>query len=295
MEWVACLKKSIEYVEENLLANISADDIAEHVHMSSFYLQRGFQIVTGYTIGEYIKNRRLYEAACELSGSDKKVIDIAYKYGYDTPESFTKAFKRFHNVTPSMVRKHRNLMKQFLPLRIKISVQGGDKMIYSYERVKEFTVIGFEGVFSFPSSYEKIPKFWGEIKRKYFQNYFAGKEPANEYEKAVADNCIGEYGAVINDIGKGQFRYLLAGEYKGGPVPEGMVLYTFKESDWVKFKCIGPNPASLQRLITQIFKEWLPGNTEYDLVGNYNIEWHGTSSYKDENYESGIWLPMTRK
>lgn len=295
MEWVTCLKKSIEYIEDNLLDNISAEEIAEHIHMSSFYLQRGFQIVTGYTIGEYIKNRRLYEAACELSGSDKKIIDIAYKYGYDTPESFTKAFKRFHNVTPSMVRKHRNLMKPFLPLRIKISVQGGDKMIYSYERVNEFTLIGFEGVFSFPSSYEKIPKFWGEIKRKYFQNYSAGKEPANEYEKAVADNCIGEYGAVIHDIGKGQFRYILAGEYKGGPVPEGMGLYTFKESDWVKFKCIGPNPASLQRLITQIFKEWLPGNTEYDLVGNYNIEWHGTGSYKDENYESGIWLPMTRK
>lgn len=294
MEWVACLKQTIEYIENHLQDNISADDIAGYVHMSSFYLQRGFQIVTGYSIGEYMKNRKLYEAACELSESDVKVIDVAFKYGYDTPESFTKAFKRFHGITPSVMRKHKNLMKQFLPLNIKISVQGGNKMIYSYERVKEFTLIGFEGVFSFPSSYEKIPRFCGEIKGKYCKNYLAGNKPENEYEKAVCDNCIGEYGVVINDVGNGHFRYLMAGEYKGGPVPEGMVLYTFKESDWVKFKSYGPCPTAIQRLNTQIFKEWLPGNTEFDLVGNYNVEWYGPGSYKDEDYETEIWLPMKR-
>ena len=96
MEWLTIIKDAIEYMEQNLLTVTGPEEVAKHVHISTIYLQRGFQVLTGYTLGEYIRNRRLFEAGLKLTQTDEKVIDIALEYGYETPESFTKAFTRFH-------------------------------------------------------------------------------------------------------------------------------------------------------------------------------------------------------
>ena len=92
MEWLTGIRTAIDYMEEHLTDDISAQDVADWVHISPFYLQKGFSLMTGYGIGEYIRNRRLYRAAVDLKETDDKVIDIAFRYGYETPESFTKAF-----------------------------------------------------------------------------------------------------------------------------------------------------------------------------------------------------------
>ena len=103
MEWLTAIRKSIEYIEGHIHDNISAQDVAEHVYLSPLHFQRGFLVMTGYSVSEYIRNRKLYLAALELKRSDRKVIDVAYDYGYDTPDSFTKAFTRFHGTTPMQV------------------------------------------------------------------------------------------------------------------------------------------------------------------------------------------------
>ncbi len=90
-----------------------------------------------------------------------------------------------------------------------------------------FKVIGFQKEFDNETAYAEIPKFWDEICEKYAANVYAGNAPANPYEQALMDNCIGEYGVCIDDIGGGKFRYLVAGKYTGGDVPEGMVVYEF--------------------------------------------------------------------
>ena len=107
MEWLTIIKDAIEYMEQNLLTVTGPEEVAKHVHISTIYLQRGFQVLTGYTLGEYIRNRRLFEAGLKLTQTDEKVIDIALEYGYETPESFTKAFTRFHGTTPIEVRRNR--------------------------------------------------------------------------------------------------------------------------------------------------------------------------------------------
>lgn len=129
MEWLTSIRTAIDYMEEHLEDNISAQDVADRVYLSPFFLQRGFSLMTGYGIGEYIRNRRLYQAALDLKETEDKVIDIALRYCYETPESFTKAFSRFHGVTPSQVRDGA-AGKVFLPLTIKLSVQGGSQMDY---------------------------------------------------------------------------------------------------------------------------------------------------------------------
>ena len=132
MEWLTSIRTAIDYMEEHLEDNISAQDVADRVYLSPFFLQRGFSLMTGYGIGEYIRNRRLYQAALDLKETEDKVIDIALRYCYETPESFTKAFSRFHGVTPSQVRDGA-VGKVFLPLTIKLSVQGGSQMDYKFD------------------------------------------------------------------------------------------------------------------------------------------------------------------
>ena len=296
MEWLTSIRKAIDYMEDHLQADISAQDVAKEVFLSPYFLQKGFSLMTGYGIGEYLRNRRMYEAARDLQKTDEKVIDIAYRYAYDTPESFTKAFTRFHGATPSQVRSGQMPVKVFLPLKININIQGGNQMDVKITTMLPFKVIGFQKIFEGETAYEEIPKYWDEICEKYANNVYAGNAPANPCEQAIIDNCIGEYGICIDDIGEGKFRYLIAGKYTGGEVPEGMVLYEFPKSDWAIFNCIGALPEALQSVNTQIFKEWLPGNPEYELDGNANVEWYDcTGEQSDPDYHSAIWIPVRKK
>ena len=296
MEWLTSIRTAIDYMEEHLTDSISAQDVADRVYLSPFFLQKGFSLMTGYGIGEYIRKRRLYQAALDLKETDDKVIDIAFRYGYETPESFTKAFSRFHGATPSQVRGGAAI-NTFLPLMIKLSIQGGNQMDYKITPMFPFKVIGFQREFDNETAYTEIPKFWDEICEKYALSVYAGNAPANPYEQALVDNCIGEYGVCIDDIGGGKFRYLVAGKYTGGDVPEGMIVYEFPRSDWAVFNCIGPIPDALQSVNTRIFREWLPGNTEYELSGNATVEWYDcvNGEKTDPDYHSAIWVPVKRK
>lgn len=294
-DWMEDLNRinvALELIEKNLLEPLNtmemADLIVPYIHMSNTTFQKRFQIVTGYSFGEYIRNRRLYEAALELAQEDRKVLDIAIKYGYDSAEGFTKAFKRFHGITPSMARKRHIPITGFLPLKIKVSVEGGMEMTYIFETMDSFSLIGFEKRFTFPSSYDEIPQFYRDFKKKYAKALKKSSEPETEIEQAIVENRIGEYGAVIHDRQDASFRYLLGGMYQGGVVPEGMVLETFPTTEWLKFSCNSGSGKALQRLNTQVFQEWLPKHKEIKLRGRYNIEWGDSES-------SSIWVPVKKR
>lgn len=296
MEWLSAIRAAIDYMEKHLTDDISAQDVAGQVFLSPFFLQRGFSLMTSHGIGEYLRNRRLYQAALDLQRTDNKVIDIALRYCYETPESFTKAFTRFHGATPTQVRDGA-AVNVFLPLKIKLSIQGGHQMEVKITPMFPFKVIGFQKVFDNETAYTEIPKFWDEICENYAANVYAGNAPANPYEQALMDNCIGEYGVCIDDIGGGKFRYLVAGKYTGGDVPEGMAVYEFPRCDWAVFDCIGPIPETLQTVNTRIFSEWLPGNPDYELCGSASVEWYDcvNGEKTDPDYHSAIWVPVQKK
>lgn len=295
MEWLTGIRSAIDFIENNLENDISVQDVADKVFISPIFLQRGFSLMTGFSVGEYIRNRRLYQAALDLVNTEDLVIVIAYRYCYETPESFTKAFSRFHGVTPSQVRNS-TPFKPFLPIKINLTVQGGNNMDYKITSKAGFKVIGFQKVFDSETSYAEIPKFWDEICGKYANNVWAGNDPANAFEKAVADNNIGEYGICIDDIGGSKFRYLIAGKYEGGEVPGGMEVFEFPVGDWAVFDIFGPCPGALQSVNTKIFTEWLPGNPEYEISGNANVEWYDCMSKpNDKDYHSAIWIPVKKK
>ena len=293
MEWLTCIRTAVDYLERNLTNDVDAQDVAKEVYLSPFFLQRGFSMMTGYGIGEYLRGRRLYQAALDLRDTDDKVIDVALRYCYETPESFAKAFSRFHGATPSQIRDGAPI-RTFLPLTIHLSVQGGNQMDCKIKKMLSFKVIGFQREFDNETAYEQVPKFWDEIMQKY-ADVFSGKAPQNAIEQAIVKNCIGEYAVCIDDIGNDRFRYLIAGEYAGGEVPEGMTLYELPHCDWAIFDCVGPLPGTLQDLNTRIFKEWLPGNPDYEFFGEANVEWYDMGDPKGADYRSAIWIPVKKK
>jgi len=293
MEWLTCIKSSIDYIESHIKEDIKIEDIANSVYVSSFYLQTGFQIMTGYSIGEYVRNRKLYLAGLQLK-EGKKVIDVALEYGYETPESFTKAFKRFHGFTPSQIKD--NKLKVFEPLTIDIQIKGGEVMDLKYKVVDMFPIklIGFVREFDMETAYKEIPAFWDEICEKYcYPHIYQGLPAENEYEQAIVDNCIGEFGVCVDSCGT-KFKYLIAGRYTGGKLPDGMMTYVFPSGKWAVFDCVGPCPEKLQELNTRIFKEWLPLNKEFELRDDANIEWYDcvNGEKTDADYHTQIWLPV---
>ena len=166
---------------------------------------------------------------------------------------------------------------------------------YKIKRMSSFKIIGFQKEFSSENSYQEIPMFWSEIFKRYFSNLMNGKEPASPVEKVITKCRIGEYGVCVDELPSKTFKYLIAGDYDGGEVPEGLTVYEFPEGLWAIFDCIGPLPVTLQKLNTYIFNEWLVNNPEYEMSMSASIEWYDEGDTDSHNYHSQIWIPVKKK
>ena len=160
--WIIGFQESIDYIEQNLTETLDVEEIAGKAALSPFYYQRIFGALCNMTVGEYIRARRMTLAAQELAGSGSKVIDVALRYGYDSPDSFAKAFQRFHGVTPSQAREKGIPLRSLAPLHIKITLEGGSMLDYRIVEKAPFTVVGVKRRFDTETCYQEIPKFWDE-------------------------------------------------------------------------------------------------------------------------------------
>lgn len=285
MDWTEAISEAVRYIEEHITEELTADRIAEQVNISSFYFQKGFAMLCGFTIAEYIRNRRLALAGNDLAAGEEKIIDIALKYGYDSPDSFTRAFTRFHGVTPTSARKEQVMLKTFAPLKIRLSLEGGYLMDYRIVKKEAFTVIANEKVFPYEGAKDTVPQFWQE-------HYQAGK----------GKTVMGVYGINIDEsMGQDTFAYLIADPYNPAmEVPEGFVTRTIPEFTWAVFPCRGAMPDSLQDVNTKIFTEWLPALKEYAFAAGYCVEYYEDpgkypKGTQDENYYCEIWIPVKQK
>lgn len=274
--WVEKFQKSLDFIEENLGASLEIEDIARTAALSSFYYQRIFGALCGVSVGEYIRARRMTLAAQELSGSDQKVIDIGLKYGYESPDSFNKAFQRFHGISPSKARETGAPLRSFAPLHIKVSLEGGKMLDYRIIEKAPFTVVGIKRRFNSDTCYEEIPKFW------------------NEWTEDMK-GLKGMFGVCLDMDGK-NFDYWIADNYvPWEDVPEGCEWTVIPGGLWAQFKCKGPLPNSLQNVNTQIWSEWLPTLKGYALAGNYSLEVYGPPTENPKDYESFIWIPLKKE
>lgn len=284
MNWSESISRAIEYIEEHLTDELSIEDISNHVYVSPFYFQKGFSMLCGYGIGEYIRNRKLSLAAYELLNTDNKIIDIASKYGYDSSDSFTKAFTRFHGSSPTSVRRGGKI-KEFAPLKINIIMKGGYTMEYKIEEKEAFKVIGLKDTFKYENAQQEIPKIW----KKFFQ--------INTFNKIKPKYAIN----IDNDIGNNKFDYIIGDDYTStSKIPKDFKIVEIPQFTWVIFSCVGPASIKMLETNEKIFKEWLPNSNEYEIAAGYNIEkYSNPNDYKkgteDEKYYCEIWIPIKKK
>ncbi len=160
-----------------------------------------------------------------------------------------------------------------------------------YEKKDAMTFIGFHTRIRREEGYQKCPEFWD---REYMQKYarlWQTMEPENDVERAVLDNGIGTYAICVE--GQDTFTYWIAGLYTGGPVPEGLELYTFPAGKWALFTAKGPIPEALQALNTAVWKAWMPGEGQRLRAGTWaTVEYYSNADPRSQDYESGIWMPV---
>ena len=271
------IRSAIHYMEENLTEPLEIEKIAEQAYMSAFHFQRIFHVLCGFTVGEYIRSRRLTLAAQELAATHSKIIDVALKYGYDSPDSFTRAFQRFHGVTPSQARKEVANLVSFAPVHIKLTLEGGNMLEYRIEEKPQFTVMGFTRRFNTDSSYQAIPEFWQE-----------------HTTSAASRDICGAFGICIDSDGK-NFDYMIADNYiPWQAVPAGCATRVIPGGTWAIFPCRGALPHALQSVNTRIWSEWLPDCKSYRLAGNYNIEMYAPPQPDPQNDYCEIWVPVEK-
>ncbi|MBC8530673.1 AraC family transcriptional regulator [Gehongia tenuis] len=285
MEWAESIGTAIEYIEAHLGEALSVKSIAKRVNLSPFYFQKGFSLLCGLTLMEYVRNRRLTLAGQELAATDGKVLDTALKYGYDSPDSFTKAFTRFHGITPSEARRKGRTLKSFAPLKLKIVLEGGYMMDYRIVRKAGFTVMGVAKRFKYEGAKDEIPQFWAD--------HFAGDG---------GKKVCGMFGVNIDEKMSGnEFEYWIADLYNpAGDIPEGCETVEIPPFTWAVFPSDGPMPESLQAVNRKIFSEWLPAAKDYKFAAGYCIEMYAApdqypNGTRDENYHSEIWIPIEQK
>lgn len=203
------------------------------------------------------------------------MLDVALKYGYDTPESFSKAFLRFHGVTPSQVRLYGGALKSFHRLTVKIKLEGGTAMDYKIIKKEAFPVAVKRKRFDKETSSVEIPLFW------------------NAYmSDGSHEKVCGMYGICeeMEDTGD-TFYYDIGADWTEGPVPEGFALLTVPAATWVVFRCVGAMPHAIQKLWEAIYSEWAP-QADFELIPGYEIEFYTDGDPGSEDYVSEVWLPV---
>ncbi len=262
---------ALDYIEAHLTEELDVHHIAARAYVSAFHFQRLFSAMCGVSLGEYIRRRRLTQAAQELLRG-AKVIDTAIKYGYDSPDSFARAFRRFHGVLPSQAGQPGVMLQAFAPMKIDLK-EGMTMMEYKIVEKAAFTVVGYKKQFNNETSYQEIPKWWDEM---------LSQQPA----------VMGQFGVCIDTDGK-LFDYLISDLYQPWkPVPEGCVTHTIPAGTWAVFPC---TLGTLQDTNTKMWRDWLPTCTEYKLGGGYNLEFYYELNEADPP-SSGVelWLPVQK-
>lgn len=296
MEWIAAVQQAISYMEEHLTDQINYEDVAQKVHISSYEFHRAFSFLTGMTANTYIRSRRLSLAGREIKQTDERISDIALKYGYDTPESFTKAFTRFHGIAPKYAREEDAKLVLFNPIAIKITVEGGKSMDYQIRQTvaQKFLAVArsFSNEIINDEENHDIPDFWGECQEKNLIEPMLSLRPAGKRDLYGLCNPTRE-GEPTFDYGIG----ILVDEQTAPFDPEemekaGYRIWDVKPGTYAVFDCMGEDGDCISKTWARFYQEFLPQmGYEAETETDYEL-------YPDQGREGlfcQLWVPVKKK
>lgn len=291
MDWISGLQCAIDYVEEHLTDEIIYEEVAKRACSSVFHFQRVFSTICGYTIGDYIRYRRLSLAGSELAATKAKVIDVAFKYGYDSPESFSRAFAKFHGVSPSDAKNGRNI-KSFSALSVKLILYGGNTMDYRIEKRKAFKIVCKKQRVNKPqgdTATADISAFWGKCSSD-------GTMPLI-MKYASFENFHGILGICFSgEMADSGFPYGIGAEYNGNKVAEpDLEIVEIPAHTYAVFTCKGKMPEAFKETYKRICTEFFPQSSEYRYGNGIELEVYPSDDVTNSDYTCEIWIAVEKK
>lgn len=290
MDWITGIQRALDYTEANLTGRIDYAAVAKQACSSAFHFQRMFGLVCGFSLGEYIRMRRLTLAAEDLMRTTDKVIDVALKYGYDTPESFSRAFLRFHGVTPTQARRG-GTVKSFSRLSVKLILSGGNTMDYRIEKRDAFQVA---------CRRKRVNKPQGETAAKDITAFWAACSKDGGMDVLCKYGRFDHLGGVLGICFSGEladsgFPYGIGVEYNGAPLgDEGLELVEIPAHTYAVFQCKGPMPDAFQKTYQRIGTEFFP-QSNYEYGSGVELEVYPSAEVDDPNYTCEIWIAVQEK
>jgi AraC family transcriptional regulator len=285
VEWVERLNQSVNYIEDNLDEEIDFNQAARIACCSTYHYQRMFSYIAGIPLSEYIRRRRMTKAAFELQSSNRKVIDIAIQYKYDSPTSFNRAFQNVHGITPSAARVEGTALKAYPRINFTISIKGDAEMNYRIEKKEAFRIIGVKEHFdmNLEEAFAQVPLFWQKTVE-------AGLIP--EVLEMLNKPPLGLLG-VSTSVGDHNFDYYIA-VASDKHTPDGMSELEVPACIWAIFESVGAMPHAIQDLQKRIITEWLP-TSGFEYANAPDIEVYPEGDQQSPTYRCEVWLPVVKK
>lgn len=297
MDFIQRMNAALLYIEEHLNEEIDQARLAHLAGTSTFQFQRVFSFVTDISLAEYIRRRRFTLAAVEIQTTKRRILDIAFDYGYESHESFTRAFKKIHNISPSEARKHGVSLKAYPKLTFTLTIQGIEEMNYRIERKQGFRMFGKETIVSTSDgqNFVDIPKFW--------EASFADGTVEALY-KATGESCgvnhVGRYAihAIMchRETGKDTFPYMIGGMVSEESDTSDYEVVAIPELEWAVFTTDYYTNETLvgtiQGVWKRIFSEWF-ASSGYDHGCGPELEVYYTAGEGKDYCE--IWIPVVKK
>lgn len=280
MDWITGLNKTMDYIEAHLSGEIDYEQLARLACCSSYHYQRMFAYMAGVSLGEYIRRRRMSVAAADLQGGEK-VLEVALKYGYQSPTAFNRAFQSVHGLPPSALRETGASVKAFPPLHFTITIKGVEQMEYRIEKREPFRVVGVSIAIDkdMEKNFDKIPPFWGKAAADGVIEKLAGMMDAQPMGILGVCACTGEE----------EWRYWIAAASTRQDA--ALEEFTVPAAVWAVFPGSGTNQ-SIQELERRVLTEWLP-SSGYEYGNAPDIEVYLNADPQDSKYE--VWIPVVKK
>ncbi|HEX9921460.1 MAG TPA: AraC family transcriptional regulator [Anaerolineae bacterium] len=288
MDSLERMNQALAYIEEHLADEIDFKQVEKLALCSEYHFRRMFSFLAGVTLSEYIRRRRLTLAAFELVHSDVRVIDLALKYGYISPDAFTRAFYNLHGVTPTEARNTGQPLKAYPRMTFRLMIKGVNEMNYRIEEKVGFRIVGI--MKRVPLIYEgvnpEIASMWAGLDDDMINTLKAlsNVEPAGLLSASTnfSEGRL-DGGELDHYIGVATTR-----EH-----PENLTRLEVPASTWAVFESVGPFPETLQNIWGRIYAEWFPASS-YEQVEGPEILWNENKDVNSPTFRSEIWIPVSK-